>query len=185
MNSLIRPVLFLLLLPLQALAAEEGAPATSLFDRPVTPIRLSLPVSGVVQEVLVKVGDRVKKGATLLRLDPRRFQYQLAAAEAALRVAEADFEEAERDLNFQKELLERMVTTENEMRTARLNGVRAEAAVAALIAARDEARLNLELSELKAPKDGVVLERHYHPGEVINSEQQQPPLLIRFGVERE
>ena len=179
MNSLIRPVLFLLLLPLQALAAEEGAPATSLFDRPVTPIRLSLPVSGVVQEVLVKVG------ATLLRLDPRRFQYQLAAAEAALRVAEADFEEAERDLNFQKELLERMVTTENEMRTARLNGVRAEAAVAALIAARDEARLNLELSELKAPKDGVVLERHYHPGEVINSEQQQPPLLIRFGVERE
>jgi membrane fusion protein, multidrug efflux system len=45
---------------------------------------LSTDVSGIVAEVPVKDGERVRQGQVLLRLDPRRFQIALAGTEADL-----------------------------------------------------------------------------------------------------
>ncbi|MCL2646605.1 MAG: efflux RND transporter periplasmic adaptor subunit [Phycisphaerales bacterium] len=44
---------------------------------------LSNRVTGTVEKVYVDVGDRVKPGATLLQIDPTRFQFWFAEAEAA------------------------------------------------------------------------------------------------------
>jgi len=63
---------------------------------------LSFRVAGVVKRVLVNVGDRVKAGQVLAELDDadyrlqvRRAEAQLAAAEAALRMLEAGFRKEE------------------------------------------------------------------------------------------
>jgi membrane fusion protein (multidrug efflux system) len=45
---------------------------------------LSTDVSGIVQEVAVKEGQRVKKGDVLLRLDPKPFEYAVQGAKANL-----------------------------------------------------------------------------------------------------
>ncbi|MGE0223261.1 MAG: HlyD family secretion protein [Acetobacteraceae bacterium] len=45
---------------------------------------VSTDVSGIVQEVAVREGQRVEKGDMLLRLDPRRFEIALAGATAAM-----------------------------------------------------------------------------------------------------
>ncbi|MBT7308853.1 MAG: biotin/lipoyl-binding protein [Gammaproteobacteria bacterium] len=170
--SILSALLLSLLLWSSLVKAEEA----------VASIRLSLPLSGVIQEVWVKQGDRVKQGARLLRLDPRRFQYRLAAAEANLQVAEADREDSRRILAEQIDLFERMVTTENELRSAKLTAARVDARIAELQAVRDEAALNLELSELRAPRDGTILQRLAQPGEVTIAEQQ-PPVLLLLGRE--
>jgi len=52
-------------------------------------IAMGTPVGGVVAEVLVKVGDNVKKGQPLFRLDDRQHRAELASREAALAVNES------------------------------------------------------------------------------------------------
>ena len=51
-------------------------------------------VSGTVKEVLVDIGDRVKKGQTLLTLDAPLLVREVEQATAALHLAEAEVEEA-------------------------------------------------------------------------------------------
>lgn len=89
-------------------------------------IALGTPVAGVVDEVTVKVGDLVEKGAPLFRLDDRDLRAELlvrkAALEAAQRqldklqnsprpeeipVAEARVKEAEARLTAARQILER------------------------------------------------------------------------------
>ena len=59
-----------------------------LAEESVREIELSVPLSGVVQQVLVEQGQSVKKGELLLKLDPRRYQIRLNYAEAALQEVE-------------------------------------------------------------------------------------------------
>ena len=55
-------------------------------------IAVGTSVPGVVTEVLVKVGDSVKAGAPLFRIDDRELKATLAVREAALLSARAEFE---------------------------------------------------------------------------------------------
>lgn len=58
---------------------EEAIPATGQLE-PIGAVKaIQPPVSGVVREILVKDGDRVKKGQLLLRLDPEATDSELAS----------------------------------------------------------------------------------------------------------
>jgi multidrug resistance efflux pump len=57
-------------------------------------IPIGAPVPGVVWEVFVKIGDSVKKGDPLFRLDDREIQAQLKVREAALVAAQAQLHKA-------------------------------------------------------------------------------------------
>ncbi|MDP2253986.1 MAG: biotin/lipoyl-binding protein, partial [Thiobacillus sp.] len=61
-------------------------------------VELTTRVSGVVEEVLVKPGQSVKKGAVLLRLDKTVLQARLDEATAEQARADADEEDAGREL---------------------------------------------------------------------------------------
>ena len=56
---------------------------------PQTRVNLAFEVPGEVLEVLVKVGDKVKTGDVLARLDASQLALQVQQAEAALALAEA------------------------------------------------------------------------------------------------
>lgn len=148
---------------------------------PLTPVELSVPVSGVVKQVVVRVGEEVNAGQLMLRLDPRRFEIRLRGAEAALQEAEVELADAQRNLLNEEDLFERMVTTENDLRLAQQAVDRVRARIGQRQAARDEAALDLELSVLRAPQGGVVLERHAEPGEVVSA-RTHPPILLVLGV---
>jgi multidrug resistance efflux pump len=57
-------------------------------------IPIGSPVPGVVWEVLVKIGERVKAGDPLFRLDDREVQAQIKVREAALEAARAQLHRA-------------------------------------------------------------------------------------------
>ncbi len=145
-------------------------------------VRLALPLSGVVESVLVEPGARVEKGQTLLRLDTRRYEIRLRAAEAGLNEIEVDLAEAALELSRQQELFERLVTTESDLNEAQRAVSRLKAQMIQREAVRDEALLDLERTVLNAPRDGVVLERRVEPGEVV-SDQAAPQVLILLGVQ--
>lgn len=58
-------------------------------------ISIGAPVAGIVQEVFVKVGQRVKLGDQLFRLDDRQLQAELLSRKAAVNSAEAELNRLE------------------------------------------------------------------------------------------
>ncbi|MCL5061386.1 MAG: efflux RND transporter periplasmic adaptor subunit [Candidatus Thermoplasmatota archaeon] len=141
-------------------------------------VELTTRVSGVVDEVLVKPGQRVKKGAVLLRLDKTVLQARLDEATAEQTRAQADEADAKRELERAQELFDRTVSSTSELEAAMLRHTRAQAALSGANARRVIAQKNLRDAELKAPFDGVVSAVPGRPGTVVAADCQPKPLII-------
>jgi RND family efflux transporter MFP subunit len=120
-----------------------------------------------VAEVLVEVGDEVRAGQPLLRLDRRTLEVELRQAQARLAQAQAQKKVAEADLARATELQQRGLMP---ARDRDLSWAAAEAAKADLLAAqaqRESAELRLGFATLDAPDGGVVSWRGVQPGQVV------------------
>ncbi len=158
------------------LAAMALAAAGRAADR----VPLTTPVSGVVKEVYVQVGQKVKKGDKLLALDDTRLKARLMEAEAVLQRFEQEAEDAGRELQRAQELYDRGVSSTTELDSAKLKHARANANAKEAEARLVIARKDLEDSVLRAPFDGVVRSREAEPGLYVPA-QLDPPTLIILG----
>lgn len=138
---------------------------------------LSVPVSGVVADVAVEVGDRVKQGDTLLALDPRVFRAELQRADAVLAEQDEVLAEARREWERAQELYDRTVMSERDLQLAKNAFLAAQAGHRTAQAERTRAAWELEMSRLKAPVDGRIQARHIHPGQVVITRERVQPLL--------
>ena len=141
-------------------------------------VELTTRVSGVVEAVLVKPGQRVKKGAVLLRLDRTVLRARLDEAKAEYARAQADEADAKREQGRAQELYDRTVSSTSELEAATLRYARARAALSAAQARRVIAQKDLADAELKAPFDGVVNAVPGGPGTVVAADCQPKPLVI-------
>lgn len=141
-------------------------------------VELTTRVSGVVEAVLVKPGQHVRKGAVLLRLDKTVLQARFEEAQAEHARAQADEADAKREQGRAQELYDRTVSSTSELEAAELRYARAQAALAAARARRVIAQKNLADAELKAPFNGVVSAILGGPGSVVVAECQPKPLII-------
>lgn len=146
-------------------------------------VRLTTPVSGVVKEVYVQVGQRVKKGDRLLALDDTRLKAGVMEAEAGLMRVKQEADDAEREFRRAQELYERGVSSTTEFDAAKLRHARATASAREAEARLIIAQKNLDDSVLKAPFDGVVRAREAEPGMVVPA-MLNPPTLIILGKNR-
>lgn len=142
------------------------------------PVELTTRVSGVVEAVLVKPGQRVKKGAVLLRLGTTVLQARLDEAVAEQARADADEADAKRELERAQELFNRTVSSASELEAATLRHARAKAALSGANARRVIAQKNLNDAELKAPFNGVVTSVPGGPGTVVTADCQPKPLVV-------
>jgi len=141
-------------------------------------IELTTRVSGVVDQVLVKAGQRVSKGTVLLRLERTILQARLDEAVAEHARAQADESDAKRELERAQELFNRTVSSTTEFDAAVLRHVRAQAGLSAAGARRVIAQQNLKDAELRAPFDGVVSAVPGAPGTVVTADCQPKTLVI-------
>ena len=144
-------------------------------------VELTTRVSGVVAEVRVKPGQRVKKGALLLRLDKTILQAYFDEASAEHTRAQADESEAKRDLERAQELFNRTVSSTSELDDAKLRYTRARAMLGVARAHQVIAQKNVQDATLKAPFDGVVSAVPGVPGTVVAADCQPKPLVIFSG----
>jgi membrane fusion protein (multidrug efflux system) len=113
-------------------------------------------VSGIITERLFKQGSEVKAGDPLYQIDPKPFEVELQAAEAALDKANAVFEQASHHAKRIAQLAAQHVTSPAENEKAIANMRQAEADVAGRKADVARARLNLDYTTIRAPIGGVV-----------------------------
>lgn len=141
-------------------------------------IELTTRVSGVVEEVYVKPGQSVKKGAVLLRLNKVIYQAQVLEAGAEIERLRAEAAEAKRDLDRAEELYSRTVSSTTELDSAKLRHTRAQSALTVAEARGTIAKKNLSDTELKAPFNGVVAAVPAAPGVVVASDCQPRALVV-------
>lgn len=136
-------------------------------------VNLSFRVSGPLIELPVKIGDEVKQGQLLARIDPRDFEVnlrnaegQLAKAEAALQFAEAEYGRVSRVREQDPAAIsESMVDRKRqEMDTA-------QAQLVALEADIDAARDQLDYTNMRAPFSGTIVATYVENFEEVKAKQ--------------
>jgi RND family efflux transporter MFP subunit len=165
----------------QASAAQTRAFTAVVHARVETD--LGFRTGGKVVERLVEVGDTVKAGQVLARLDPADYQLAVNAAADQVQAASVDAQQAASDeARFRRLLADGSVGAADHERQK----ARADAAAARL----DQARRQLELARnregyaaLVAPYAGVVTAIHFERGQIV-AEGQAVLSLAREG-ERE
>ncbi|KQT82257.1 hypothetical protein ASG48_16135 [Aurantimonas sp. Leaf443] len=130
---------------------------------------VSFRIPGRIAARLVDVGDRVKAGAVLARLDRTEQEADVTAARATLNAAEATLRQAETNFTRQDRLFARGYATGSVRDAARETLQRARGAYDAAKAALGTAEEQLAQTELLAEIDGVVTARYAEDGQVVNA----------------
>ena len=131
---------------------------------------LSLPVSGLIKKIYVSLGDRVKKGQVLLRLDRRGYQLGVAQAQAALDGANAATDQLATEINRMDQLLAEGAAPSAAKDDLLAKDKGAKAQTRAATAALEQAQKALKDSVLRAPYDGVI-------SQLLKEEGEQAPAM--------
>jgi membrane fusion protein (multidrug efflux system) len=113
-------------------------------------------VSGIVVERLFHQGSEVKAGDALYRIDPRPFEVEVSANQAALAKAEAALMQAKQQAHRIAMLTSQRAAPEAENEKAIAAESQAQAEVEGRKADLARAKLHLDYATVRAPIDGVV-----------------------------
>jgi len=130
-------------------------------------VQVRAQVSGVLQSVLFKEGDKVKAGQLLFQIDPRTFEASYRQAQAQLARDEAQLENAKVQRDRLEPLLKREFITRQEFDVAVTSTKSLEATVAADRALVEQARIQVEFSRIHAPISGRTGALAVKPGNLV------------------
>jgi HlyD family secretion protein len=137
--------------------------------QPDTTVEVKSKASGEIQELAVETGQVVKRGALMVRVDPRIPRNTVAQAQADLEVAQARLTNANAQKRRADELFKSQSITEQEHEQALLDYANANAEVIRARVAVDNARDQLDDTNVRAPINGTIIEKQVERGQVISS----------------
>lgn len=136
-----------------------------------TETNLSFRTGGRIIERLVDVGDAVRKGQLLARMDDEVQQADLDSARATLSSANADLLHANAAFTRQQTLLRANSTAQTTYDLAEENLKVARAALKSAESALTNAEETLSYTRLTADADGIVTARNADVGETVQAAQ--------------
>jgi multidrug efflux system membrane fusion protein len=139
-------------------AADAGSTSLEAVVEAVRQTTLSAQVPGAIVAMLVRAGDRVQAGQTLVRIDARAAQQNVAGSAAQVEAAQAALNVAATELERQKQLLQMQYISQAALDRAQAQWLAAQAQVKALQAQTRSAETQSGFHVLNAPYSGVVSE---------------------------
>ena len=125
-------------------------------------------VAGLVIDLPVLEGDQVKKGQMLAQLRQETLRLRLAAAEAQRKEDQARREYAGVQLRRMQELLQEAVVSQQQLDDAQTEFNAWQGRIDRLSAEIERIQDEIERSTIKAPFDGVVVEKFSEVGEWVD-----------------
>jgi macrolide-specific efflux system membrane fusion protein len=148
-------------------------------------------VNGILQALLVDVGDVVEEGQLLAEIDARIQEARVEASQASIEALEAQIEARRASLDLAKANTERQerlmaadATSQLDYDNAITNLASAQASLVQLEKQILQSRASLEsditqleFSRIYAPRSGTVVSIEMNEGRTINANQQAPTIL--------
>jgi RND family efflux transporter MFP subunit len=123
-------------------------------------------IAGRIVEIRFDVGDYVKKGDVIVRIDERAASQAVAASEAQVSEAQAALANARAQFERSKQLLAQKFISQAAFDQNEAAYKAAQARVAALLAGTGQAQTERSFATIVAPYSGVVSARHVELGEM-------------------
>lgn len=141
-------------------------------------VELRARVQGFLEKINFQPGQRVKKGDLLFVIDKRQYKASVDQAEASVKAQEAALVGAENDARLARELADQSAGPEIDaiIKAARRDSLKAE--ILKYQAQLEEAKLNLEYCEVKAPIDGRITKNLVDAGNLVG--RGEPTLLAQI-----
>jgi RND family efflux transporter MFP subunit len=124
-------------------------------------------VMGLVRQVAVRPGQRVRRGDLLVQLDTDWLLIELDAARSNLQIAEAQLDLAQRQLERAQELFAKKVISQYDLDTASSESTRWEGERLRAGAEIRRCEFRLAHSEIRAPFNGAIVAKRTEPGQWV------------------
>ncbi len=172
--------------------------ATGLIEASRENVKIASPKGGLVTRVFVAPDAEVKTGAPLFQLDDREAAARLVAMEAQLQASEAQLAVEQNQVEDWADQVARFsrlerdkVATEDDLKRRQfsLAGSKARLAatgalVGAIRAQLGQARTELSVLTVRAPRDGRLLQVNVRAGEFAPAAATAEPLMLLGDVDR-
>lgn len=138
---------------------------------------VSAQISGRVKEVNFDVGDTVKKGQVILRIDERETEQALVGSQAQVMQAQAALTQAKASYERSLQLFEQKYISQSGLDKAKADFDMAKAQAAASEAGESQQALARGYASVIAPFSGVVASRLVEVGEMMTIGK---PMMVGF-----
>lgn len=137
--------------------------------QPDTTVEVKSKASGEILQIRVETGQEVRRGDLMVNVDPRTAQNTMAQTQAEFEVARATLANARSTKRRSDELFQSRSITETEHEAAQLTYANAIADSVRANVALENARIRLEDTDVRAPINGIIIEKSVERGQVISS----------------
>ncbi|MEW5943072.1 MAG: efflux RND transporter periplasmic adaptor subunit [Pseudomonadota bacterium] len=127
---------------------------------------VSAQISGRIVEINFDVGDYVRKGQVLMRIDEREVSQALAGSQAQVAQAQANLQNARAHFERTKQLFVQKFVSQAALDKAQADYKAAQAQLTATLAGAGAAATTKGFATIVAPYSGVVSARHVELGEM-------------------
>ena len=170
----------------------SGIAGTGILEARAENVAIGVPVSGLVESVLVKVSDTVKAGQPLMKIDDRELSAQLITEQASVAVAKATIEVRQATLSKLQDMVDRLTAVEdqraismddlknrkNDVLVAKAEAAAAQAQLVAAEANVKSTQVLLDRLTVKAPRDGQILQVNIRAGEYASTQPKSAPIVL-------
>lgn len=129
---------------------------------------VSSQITGRIVDIRFDVGDRVRKGEVIVRIDERAASQALAASEAQAQAAQAALGNARAQFERSRQLFVQKFVSQAALDRAEADFKAAESQMKATLAGAGQAATERGFATIVAPYSGVVAARHVQLGEMAS-----------------
>jgi RND family efflux transporter MFP subunit len=165
--------------PYRAFVAGSGIVEASTEN-----IAVGTQLPGIVSQIFVQVGSRVKTGDPLFTIDDRAQRAELATRRASVQVAEAQLADSKNQLALAESITDKRAISVEERDKRRFAAQKAEAQLAQARAELKAMETDLDRLTVRAPVDGQILQLKVHLGEFAPTGVLATPLILLGNVDK-
>ncbi len=155
-------------LPVETRDISVSVEAAGLIE-PFVTVELKSKASGQILKIYGETGDVVQAGTPLVQIDKRTPQNALSQAVATLEAARARRTIAQAQSKRSQKLLAERIINDVDFEQSQLEAANAKAEVVRSQVAVENARIQLDDTDLRAPITGTIIEKLVEEGQVISS----------------
>lgn len=137
--------------------------------KPIDRVEIKSKASGQIEELPVEVGDFVRKGELIARLDQKDERAAVEQAQADMDIAKAELNQAQLTFDRRDKLFQENLISEEERDQLVLNLAVAKGKLIQATSTLERARERLSESIVRAPIDGIILQKYVEEGQIIAS----------------